>query len=87
MGILTDIVRQRRGFCRIGFEGADHIHPVQRVQVVKVDQVIVLELGPMHQIADDAGILGDLDPDGISTALTEDRAWVYVQTPQERCTK
>jgi len=28
--------------------------------------------------------LGILTPTALSTALTEDRAWVYVQTPQER---
>ena len=30
---------------------------------------------------------GILTPTALSTALTEDRACVYVQTPQERCTK
>ena len=30
---------------------------------------------------------GILTPTASSTALTEDRAWVYVQTPHDRCTK
>jgi hypothetical protein len=55
--------------------------------MIEMNDVVVLELGAVQQVADDACVVGNLTPTAASTALTEDRAWVYVQTPQERCTK
>jgi hypothetical protein len=86
-GRVADIVGQLCGFLGSAFQRADDIDPVQGVQVIEMNDVVVLELRTMQQVADEARIFGNLTPTASSTALTEDRAWVYVQTPQERCTK
>ena len=45
-------LRQRRGGLGIGLQRRDHVHPVQRVQVVEVHHMVVHELRRDHQVAD-----------------------------------
>ena len=46
-------------------KGTGDVYPVQAVQVVKVDHVIVQELGPEHEIAHHPGIVGNGHVDGV----------------------
>jgi hypothetical protein len=48
-----------RCFLGIGLERGHNIHPVQRVQVIKVHDVIVHVLLGDHQVANQVGCLGD----------------------------
>ena len=43
---------QGRRLGRIGLQGAGDIHPVQRVEMVKMHDMIVNVLGPDHHITD-----------------------------------
>ncbi len=43
------------GFLGVGLEGVDDVHPVERVQVVEVDHVILHVLGGLHDVADQLG--------------------------------
>ena len=53
---VADIISQRRGFLGIGLQRADDINPVERMQMIKMDNMIMLVLGTVHEIANDAGI-------------------------------
>ena len=61
----------RNGFCqssglaRVGVKGADDIHPIQGVQMIEVDDVVVQKLCAHKKIADNAGIFRDGQPQGI----------------------
>jgi hypothetical protein len=57
----ADALRQLAGLLRVGLQRADHVDPVQRVQVVEVHQVVVRVQRGMHQVADDVGVVGDVD--------------------------
>ena len=59
-----DLVGQIGGLFRVGFEGAHHIHPVQGVEMIEVNDVVVQELSAQKQVADDAGVIGDGDAHG-----------------------
>ena len=58
---MTDALRQLRGGLGVGLQGGHHIHPVQRMQVIKVHHVVVHILRPDHQVADQFGVVRDLD--------------------------
>ena len=45
-----------RGLHRIGLERADHVHPVQGVQMVEMHDVVLHVLGAEHQVADQFGV-------------------------------
>ena len=59
-----DLAGQIGGLFRVGFEGADHIHPVQGVEMIEVNDVVVQELGAQKKVADDAGVVRDGDAHG-----------------------
>ena len=65
LGSITDIVRQDGGLFWIRFKGTDNVYPVQSVQMIKMNDVIVLELGTHEKVAYDSCIFGDLDAHGI----------------------
>jgi len=58
----SDLGGEIGGLLGVGLERADDIHPVQRVQVVEMNEVVVQELCAQQQVTDDAGIVGDGDP-------------------------
>jgi hypothetical protein len=62
-GERLQIVRHRRGRLGISAQGADHVDPVERVQMIEVHHVIGDELGADHQIADELGVERQLDVD------------------------
>ena len=43
---------QRRGGFGIGIQRRDHVHPIQRVQVIEMHHMVVHELRRDHQVAD-----------------------------------
>ena len=51
--------------CRVGFKRGGDIHPIQRMQVVKMDDMILNVLNGFDDVADQAGIGGDLNFQGI----------------------
>ena len=59
------LLRQRRGRRRIGLERRHDVHPVERVQMIEVDDVVLHHLGQEHDVADDLGILGNLDAERV----------------------
>ncbi len=52
LGVTGNRLRQFRGGLRVGRQRRDHVHPVQRVQVVEVHHVVVHVLRGDHQVAD-----------------------------------
>jgi len=52
---------QGSGFCRVGLEGGGDVHPVEGVQVVEVDHMILHILDSNDDISDMFGIGRDLD--------------------------
>jgi len=64
-GGVGHIVRKRGRLNRIRLEGADDIHPVQGVEVVEMDDMILLILGSMQEVPKDAGIFGNLYTHGM----------------------
>ena len=64
-GRIADIVGQGGCFCRIGLQGADNIHPVQGMQMIEMDDVIMLELGTMEQVSDNTCVFGNFDANRI----------------------
>ena len=73
-------------FAGSAVEGADDVHPVERMQVVEVDDVVLDVLRARDEVADQLALSGISMPSASSTA---DRAcaWTVVQTPQMRCVK
>jgi hypothetical protein len=61
-GGIAHIVCELSRFDRIGFQGADDVDPVQRVQVIEVHDVVVLKLRTMQQVAQDARVFWNLNP-------------------------
>ena len=53
---------KRSGFLGIGRKRADNIHPVQCMQMIKMNNMIMLELGAHKKVTDDSGILGNFNP-------------------------
>jgi len=64
LGVAHIIGERGRGL-GISLQGAHHVHPVQGVQMIKVDEMIVLELGAVEEIADDSGVVGNFYLDRI----------------------
>ena len=60
-GPIRNGLGQFRGRGRIGVQRADHIHPVQRMQVIEVDHVVLDELNPFDNVAQDAGVVWNGD--------------------------
>ena len=57
----ADGLRQLGGLFRVGLERADDVHPVERMQVIEVHQVVMRIQRRVHQVAHDVGVVGDLD--------------------------
>ena len=53
------------GLLRVGLERRHDVHPVERVQVVEVDEVVLRVQRRVHQVADDVRVLRDLDPERV----------------------
>ncbi len=62
---LRDRLRQGGGLRRIGGERRDDVHPVEGVQVVEVDHVVLHLLESPDHGADELGVLRHLDPEGV----------------------
>ena len=54
-------LRDARGARGIRLERARHVHPIERVQVVEVDHVILNELHPVNQVANRVRVGRNLD--------------------------
>ena len=77
------IVRSLR---RIGLQGRRDIHPIERVQVIEVDHVILHHLRARRSGCARGGrFRGTSILSASSTARTLAMAWTMVQTPQMRC--
>jgi len=55
----SDLGGEIGGLFGVGLERADDIHPVQCVQMVEMNEMVVQELGTQQQVTNDAGIVGD----------------------------
>ncbi len=64
-GCITHIISQCCRLFGIGLEGTDHIHPVQGVEMVEMNDMVLLELGTHHQVSDDTRIVGYLNSHSI----------------------
>gem|GEM_PF-7086711 len=60
-----NLLRQLGGGFRIRLERGNHVHPVQRVEVVKVNHVVLHVLGELHHVADDLRVRWHGDPQGV----------------------
>ncbi len=58
--VAADRLRQRAGRRRVRAERRDHVHPVERVQVIEVHDVVVHVLRPDHQISDQVRVRRNL---------------------------
>ena len=65
MMMRADLLLDFRRLARIGGEGAHDVDPVKGVQLVEVHQVVLHVERRIHQVADDVGVLRDLDADGV----------------------
>jgi len=63
-----NFLRESGGGHGIGLQRGDDVHPVESVQVIEVDDVILHHLGEEHDIANDFGVFGNLDAEGIFDA-------------------
>ena len=68
-----NFLRERSGVIN-GLRRGHECHPIERVQVIEVDDVILHHLGEEHHVADDFRVLGDCDAETFSTQRTEARA-------------
>ena len=82
-----DRLLQLAGRLGVGPQRIDRVHPVQRVQVVEVHDVVMDLQVQLHDVADRVGVVGDGDPQRILDRAHEVSAWVPVQTPQIRSVK
>ena len=64
-GRIADIICLCSGFLWIGAECADHIHPVQGMQMIKMHNMVMLELGTHQQVSNDQCIFRNLDANRI----------------------
>ena len=60
LGSVADIVRQCCGLFGIGFKRTDNIHPIQRMQMIKMNNMIMLKLGAHQKVADNSCVFGYL---------------------------
>ena len=74
-----------RGLGRIGLECGDHVHPVQRRQVIEVHDMVVDGVGRDDHVADVLRVERHFHRSAFSTARTEVIACTVVHTPQIRC--
>ena len=65
LGPVRDGLGQVGGRGGVSVEGADDIHPVQGVQVVEVDDVVLYVLDAFQDVAQNARIVRDFHPEGI----------------------
>ena len=65
LGPTGDASGNLRRFRGIALQGAHHVDPVQRVQMVEVNDVILHVLGAEHQVAHQFGVRRHGDPQGV----------------------
>jgi hypothetical protein len=58
---IADIICQGGCFCRIGAERAYYIDPIKRVEMIKMNYVVVLELCAMKKVSYDTCVFGNFD--------------------------
>src|ERR1700678_3597681 len=62
---IGDRLRELRCFCWVSLQGRGNIHPVQCMKLVEMDDVILHRLRCSNDVANQAGVVGDFDPQGI----------------------
>ena len=65
MVMRADLLLNFARFARIGRQSAHHVDPVQSRELIEVHQMVLYVQGCIHQVADDVGVLRDLDADGV----------------------
>jgi hypothetical protein len=61
LGIARNRLRQLGSRLGVRRQRGNHVHPVERVQVIEVHHVVVHVLGADHQVADQLRVGGDID--------------------------
>ena len=69
VGPGRQFLRQFRGGLGIGGGGRNHVHPVQPRQMVQMHQVIMVHEAELHEVADDIGVIGDVNAEGVFNGL------------------
>ena len=64
-GGIAQIVGQRGGLGRVCLQGADDIHPIERMEMIEMDQMVMLELRAVKQVSNNARIFGDGNLDSV----------------------
>ena len=49
----------------VSIKRADDVYPVKGVEVIEVNDVVLNVLDPLHDVADEAGVGRNLDPEGV----------------------
>ena len=62
---VGDRLRQRRGGLGIGGKRRDDVHPVERMQMIEMHEMVVHLQRELHDVADRVGVLGDRDADRV----------------------
>jgi hypothetical protein len=65
LGTIAYAIRKGCSLLWVGFQGIYHIHPVQGMEMIKVDNVVMLKLGTMKQVSKNTCIVGYFDAYGI----------------------
>ena len=66
--IGRDFLCEGRGVIRIGFQRRDDVDPIERVQVIEVDYVVLHHLGEEQDVADDLSVFWNLHAECIFDA-------------------
>ncbi|MNC34319.1 hypothetical protein D3C75_827470 [compost metagenome] len=61
LGPLGDRLGQGAGGFGIGLQGIDHIHPIEGMQMIKMDHMVVEHNGSVHDFPDQMGVARDFD--------------------------
>ncbi len=59
--VRRHLLGERRGGCGIGLERRYHVHPIQRMQVIEVNHMVLDILRQLHDVADDFRIFRNGD--------------------------
>ena len=65
LGPVGNALSDLGGFLRVGFQRAHHVHPVERVQVVEVDHVVLKVLRTEHEVSHELRVRRNGDPQRI----------------------
>ena len=53
------------GLLRVGAQSGDDVNPVAAVELIEVSQVVLAVQRSVHQVADDVGVLRNLDSESV----------------------